>query len=411
MLVAGCGDDPRPAPERELPAGDFLLTGVRIFDGTATVAADTVRVEAGMITEVGRGLPAGDLPVHDAAGATLLPGLIDAHVHASADGLRDALRFGVTTVLDMATNPDQLADLIPARHSTAPTDLADIWSAGHLITAPGGHGSQFGPVPTLAEGDDPAEFVADRLAEGSDYIKIIMEAGDAYEGITYVPLTTQQVHELIAAAHDHGVLTVVHIGSRSAAVDAVDAGADVLTHSPADGLLSADQIERLQATGVPMIATLSVSAASACGPEPERLTADPRVRPLLSKQQEDSFAWEPFACFPEVREPVFANTAALHEAGVPLLAGSDAPNPGTAAGATLLDELGLLVEVGLTPTEALTAATTAPAEVFGLTDRGRIAPGTRADLLLVDGDPTGDIDDIFEIAGLWKNGHPIDRTP
>ena len=72
-------------------------------------------------------------------------------------------------------------------------------------------------------------------------------------------------------------------------------------------------------------------------------------------------------------------------------AGTDAPNSGTAHGASLHGELQLLVEAGLTPTEALAAATSAPAAAFHLTDRGRIAPGLRADLVLVEGDPTADI--------------------
>ena len=101
----------------------------------------------------------------------------------------------------------------------------------------------------------------------------------------------------------------------------------------------------------------------------------------------------------------------LHAAGVPVLAGTDAGNPGTTHGATLHEELALLVAAGLTPSEALTAATALPARTFSLADRGRIAPGLRADLVLVDGDPTTNIDATRAIVTIWKNGYVVDRTP
>jgi hypothetical protein len=99
----------------------------------------------------------------------------------------------------------------------------------------------------------------------------------------------------------------------------------------------------------------------------------------------------------------------LKAAGVPLLAGSDAPNPGTAHGVSLHRELELLVKAGLTPLEALTAATSTPARIFGLADRGRISQGLRADLVLVSGDPTKDVLATRDIVGIWKAGVPFDR--
>jgi hypothetical protein len=99
----------------------------------------------------------------------------------------------------------------------------------------------------------------------------------------------------------------------------------------------------------------------------------------------------------------------LFEAGVPILAGSDAPNPGTAHGLTMHREVELLVKAGLTPQAALTAATAAPARAYGLKDRGRIAQGLRADVLLVSGDPTTDITTTREIVGVWKGGARVER--
>ena len=99
----------------------------------------------------------------------------------------------------------------------------------------------------------------------------------------------------------------------------------------------------------------------------------------------------------------------LAAAHVPILAGTDLGNPGTAAGASLHGELEYLVEAGLTPVQALIAATSAPADSFRLTDRGRIAPGLRADLLLVDGDPSTDVLATRNILAIWKGGVMYDR--
>jgi imidazolonepropionase-like amidohydrolase len=100
----------------------------------------------------------------------------------------------------------------------------------------------------------------------------------------------------------------------------------------------------------------------------------------------------------------------FHSAGVPLLAGDDAPNPGTAHGPGVYEEIDLLVQGGLTPAEALNAATALPAKIFALNDRGRIAPGLRADLLLLDGDPTQETRALRRVARIWKNGYEVERT-
>jgi hypothetical protein len=99
----------------------------------------------------------------------------------------------------------------------------------------------------------------------------------------------------------------------------------------------------------------------------------------------------------------------LHEAGIAILAGTDAPNPGTAYGVSMHRELELLVASGLNPAAALAAATSVPAARFGLEDRGRIERGLRADLVLVAGDPSQDILATRAIVAVWKNGYRLER--
>ena len=93
-----------------------------------------------------------------------------------------------------------------------------------------------------------------------------------------------------------------------------------------------------------------------------------------------------------------------------LLAGTDPPNATVVHGASLHRELELLVQSGLTPTQALTAATQSASEIFRLNERGRIVPGRRADLLLVRGDPTRDITATRDIVHVWRSGVEFDRT-
>jgi imidazolonepropionase-like amidohydrolase len=99
----------------------------------------------------------------------------------------------------------------------------------------------------------------------------------------------------------------------------------------------------------------------------------------------------------------------LAAAHVRILAGTDAGNPGTAPGISMHGELEYLVTAGLTPEQALAAATSVFADTFHLTGRGRIALGLRADLVLVNGDPTADITATRDIVEVWKQGIPVNR--
>ena len=100
----------------------------------------------------------------------------------------------------------------------------------------------------------------------------------------------------------------------------------------------------------------------------------------------------------------------LRDAGVPVLAGTDAPNPGTAHGASLHGEMERLVGAGLTPAQALAGATSETAAAFHLSDRGRIATGLRADILLVDGDPTQNIRATRNIVQVYHQGVEVKRA-
>ncbi len=395
-------------------ANDFIVRNVRVFDGGRVLSNTSVLVIDGRISAVGAKFDAPkDFPSIDGSGKTLLPGLIDAHTHSWGDATRDALRFGVTTELDMMGDVGRLSALKNKRESLARTDEADLWSAGAAVTAPGGHGTQYGmKVPTLAADGDAAAFVAARVGEGSDYIKLIVEDMSAYSATMRIPTIAEtQTKSAIAAAHQARKLAVVHVSRLGEGKSAIAAGADGLVHifgEPGDAAFFASA-KKNKAFVVP---TLSVLATMAQTGEGRALGEDARLKPWLAAAQIDSLK----ATFgsatpkPAILADAIANVRALHAAGVDILAGTDAGNPGTAHGASMHGELELLVRAGLTPSEALAAATSVPARRFGLADRGRIAVGQRADLLLVDGDPTRDILATRAIANVWKNGYAVARV-
>lgn len=405
------------------------ITNARIFDGDTVLEATTVVLGGQTITAVGGPVPTGATVV-DAAGATLLPGLIDAHVHTTVKSLRDALRFGVTTELEMMGHwtPEQRREVDEA------DDLADIRSAGMGISAPDGHPSELmgGPPPgdegevaggehsdadggghgfVMPSASTPAEavaFVEQLVATGSDYIKVMIEEGSVLASPGLPMMTNETLVAAVDAGHRHGMTVIAHALTLQATEQAIAAGVDGLAHLFIDRPHTAQIIEAIAASGTFVTPCLSLTS-SIMGNTGKLLAQDPRVAVKLSPQWlavlSSSFNTYPQGNF----DDVLATVAALHVAGVDVLAGTDVSMPvpslgGLAHGVSVHHELQLLVAAGFTPTEALQAATATTARRFGLTDRGRVQPDARADLLLVDGDPTTDITSTLSIRDVWRRG-------
>ncbi|MDP9192760.1 MAG: amidohydrolase family protein [Acidobacteriota bacterium] len=389
------------------------IRNVRLFDGTRVVPNATVVFRDGLIVAAGANVktPEG-AQVVDGTGKTLMPGLIDAHTHVYGPALERALRFGVTTELDMFTSVATLKEQKAEQAAGNVAARADIFSAGTLVTVAGGHGTEYFPIPTFTPGGNAQAFIDERIAEGSDFIKLVYEDGKPF-GLDFQSLTKEDLRALIEATHKRGKLAVVHISSLTGARTAIEAGADALVHLfgnvPPDAELG-KFIATHRAFVVPTLTVIESTTGVASG---AALLDDARLKPFLAPEE----ARQLRAAFPKRSTSTlkmanaFATVKQLKIAGAPILAGTDAPNPGTAHGVSMHRELELLVEAGLTPVEALVAATSAPAAAFRLKDRGRIAPGLRADLLLVDGDPTKDIAATRGIVTVWKGGVALDRRP
>ena len=346
------------------------LTNVRVFDGTKVCEPSTVVID-------------GDLIGHDATGAhevdvnghILLPGYIDAHVHLDGpENLEKMSHAGITTAFDMGTWPSSL--LTTLRHKLGSTDIR---SAGIPATSPGSIHSHIPGRPAEMLVSNPTEatqFVADRVAEGSDYIKVIAD----------IPGPDQStLNALVAAAHNHGKLVIAHAVTYEAAIMALEAKADVLTHAPLDKPLGEAEISPMKKTSCFVVPTLIMMKETA--------------KNLAGKRPGLDYA------------NANATVGAWYRAGIPVLAGTDSNRAaGVPAniphGESLHDELRLLVEAGLSTVDALRAATSLPAKHFGLHDRGVVAPGRRADLVLLTADPTEDIQNTRKIKQVWCGGIP-----
>jgi imidazolonepropionase-like amidohydrolase len=347
------------------------VTNVRVFDGRQLLPLGTVVIEAGRI---GRDGVASE--VIDGEGGVLLPGLIDAHVHLhDRHTLEQLAGFGVTTAFDMACAPPELVDSL-----RAVPGLTDIRSAGTPAVAPGSLHSRIpgtGQRGLIGGPDQAARFVADRIAEGSDYIKIIVgNPGLSHDQATLDALT--------AAAREHNKLTVAHASSYLAVQLAQRARVNVLTHVPLDQALDEAAAATAIADGRILIPTLAMMEGVVAQSAP------------------------PGADYAAARQSV----SVMYRAGVPILAGTDAnAAAGLPAaishGTSLHHELELLVDAGLSTVDALRAATSRPAHYFGLADRGVIEPGRRADLVLIAGNPLHDITATRSIRRIWCGGAEV----
>jgi imidazolonepropionase-like amidohydrolase len=383
------------------------IVNAKVFDGTKSRDWTSVRFADGLITDcsVVSAAREGD-EVIDAAGGTVLPGLIDAHVHLVPGALAQSLTFGVTTVLDMFSKSDQVAKA--KEQAGSRPNVADVRSSGVGATAPGGHPSMiYGPFPTLTAPSQAEQFVAERIAEGSDYLKIISGTGGLWPS-----LDNETVKALVTAAHARGLVVVAHVSSTAGVEQVVTAGVDVVAHVPVDAELDRALAERMAETEIVVGPTLATIENTLGKPGGAAVAGDPHPAEALGEARECRPTSGPREWRGQQIPPYSQaenNVRRLADAGVTLLAGTDAPNPGTMFGASLHRELELLVRCGISPAQALAAATTEPARAFGLPDRGRVATGQRADLLLVSGDPLTDITKTRAIKRIWRAGTPCDR--
>jgi imidazolonepropionase-like amidohydrolase len=405
-----------------------VLSGLTLIDGTGSAArADvSVVIEGAVIAEVGPADTVATTPrdeVYDLRGMTLLPGLIDCHVHLrsnagrrpqdvhlwnmltsaeeqtlhAAANAREALRSGFTTVRDTAGSlPEVAVKHVIDEHVL---DGARVVASG-LVGMTAGHGDMFCPA-TLdekrmwapADGvDECRKRVREYARMGVDLIKICtsggtLSIGDKTEWRNY---TDAEIDAIVDEAHALDLRVAAHAHTRAGIEAALRAGVDTLEHGSD---LDDDLIELMLHQDTFLCPTLSIS---------EFMTEHGRRRGLSAEHLDKA---------ERLRERRLTSVRRAHQAGVRLISGSDSSN--TLRFGSHARELELLHEqVGMTPMQALVAATSTAADALGLGARtGTVAPGMWADLLLVDGDPLADLSllgDRRRLRAVFREGRAVD---
>lgn len=392
----------------------FIIKNVRLYDGNKLIENTDIEINNGKVLAIGQPIQSKPkVKEIDGKGKTLLPGLIDAHTHVYASALSDALIFGVTTELDMFTHPDEVAKYSPNRENIDNNSVADLFSSSYLATAPGGHGTEYGfEIPVLTSVDETKDFVENRILEGADYIKIVYNAKEAKR--QHFPSISKEIlKELIAQTHAHDLLAVVHIDNHISAQHAIELGANGLVHGFLDQVIDDKLVALMKENKAFMIPTLSVLAGLSQLGSAKQLLKNKWVTPFIKSQQKQQLS----AAFPDYGKPKqgYKNTQIsvkkLTDAGVAILAGTDAPNPGTTHGISLHEEIQRLVGAGLSNQQAIHSATGAATQFFPVGDRGTLKVGGMASMILINGNPFADISLTLNIEKIWKNGHLIQRIP
>jgi imidazolonepropionase-like amidohydrolase len=344
----------------------LAVVGVAVFDGGGgpprpgqTVVAAGGRVErVGPAAEVE---PPPGATVVDGTGCTLLPGFVDAHVHLDFYPPAVVLAGGVTTVRDLGWPAGRLAALAEA---AAPPGAASprLLAAGQIVTVPGGYPTRapWAPPGTARPVDgvgEAAAAVAELADAGAAVVKVAL---DDRVGPT---LPAAVLAAVVTAAGERGLGVTAHVGGAAEAAKALAAGVGELAHWPFDPRPLPDPLVDRLAEAMVAVPTLHID------PSPARRAG---VRRFVAR-------------------------------GGRVVYGTDLGNQGPPPGVDT-EELRLLVEAGLTPGQALAAATAGAADHLGLAGAGRVAPGAPADLLVVEGDPLADLAALARVRLVARDG-------
>jgi imidazolonepropionase-like amidohydrolase len=454
VSLAGCiGQEPNSpilVAAIEMANQPVVVRNVAVFDSESlqVIPHQNVRISGTVITAIEpykEGEVIDDAQIVEGEGATLLPGLIDMHGHIMAstgpswvtaspnpeDNLRAYAYAGVTTVFDPGDSSDEAFE---RRRRVADGELVGprIYTAGKIITDPEGHPRSvvdaLAPAwiswllkPQVATGvataDEARAAVDERADAGADAIKVVVDSIPLDASI----MSEATLRSLVDQAHERGLRAVAHIGTTADAVMAADSGIDLWIHGVYKERIPEDMVAKLVAYDIPMVTTSEVFDRYGRALQ-GALDPTPLETEMLSQEKIASFYPPPegfdlgalaswITLMEETRTVRLDNVQRLHKAGVTILAGSDTQS-GVFPGAGLHRELATLVAAGLTPAEALRAATLSPARYLSMStdpDAGIVAVGKRADLILVNGDPTQDITAISDIREVMLNGKLLKR--
>jgi imidazolonepropionase-like amidohydrolase len=437
-LIVGSASIVMYSQSRSPPSAAVLYEGARLIIGDASAAIDSGAfvVQNGRITALGRkgavAAPSGAARV-DLTGKTVMPTMVNAHAHFgyerfsraagealpenfTPENLLDHLQreafYGVGTANDGGSAPvalslqfqlDQAARNFPA--------AAQYWFNAGIVPPNGG------PDSILIKGTRPLHAnyevlrapearaaVQDVLAKNIKQVKIWLgDRGGSYPAMPY------QVYDaVIDEAHKNGIKVHAHATTLRDQKDALRAGVDVLVHMVQDVAID-DELSTLLKEKRPYWATVI-----ALGDRSDVCDQDPFFTQSLSdKIVADIRAT---SCNPNVNaalreERLKQNFMKMIDSGARLILGTDAGiRPGTAFGSSDHHEIAHWVQMGLTPAQAIIAATSRPAEALGLNDIGTLGEGKSANFIVLDANPLDDIRNTRRIASVYLRGALLDRN-
>jgi imidazolonepropionase-like amidohydrolase len=398
-----------------------MLVRGRLIDGTgappieegAVLIRDGRVAAAGPAAAVAGRAAAGEVEL-GGSGLTVLPGLVDAHVHLmmatwsehergvdpasvsrsslrGARNARDALAHGVTTVRDCGAwhrGIFELRTLVDGGELPGPRMVL----CGSALATTGGHGPT---VSVQADGDAGVRAATRaQVSAGADFIKVMATGGTATPGerTEDVQFTRAELTAIMDEAHRRAKRVAAHCSCLAGAQAALDAGVDTIEHGiELDDALCARMADR----NVFLVSTLALTHLEASS-DPETGGIPPWTRERAKR-----------AC---VLQLASFQRARTH--GVPIAIGTDADGLTHRLGSGMLPELEWVVRAGVPPLEALQAATLGSAQALGWSDRiGSLEPGKLADLVLVHGDPVADLRALRRVALVLKGGEVVHRGP
>ncbi len=401
------------------------ITGARVIDGSGSPARiETVIISGNRIVTVSdhAEIPAG-AHIIDAAGETLLPGLFDLHTHLNSSGtdaaddlgkvLKAYLVCGVTTVNDYSVYGEMVAPL-RAMQSSGVLVGPKVNFAIRLGT-PEGHGAEFGwgdyftqLVSTPAQAHAAMKRI---LPYKPDVIKVFTDGWRYGRGADLTSMNVQTLSAIVEDAHKAGLKVFTHTVTLRGAKIAARAGVDVLAHGVGDTPVDAELISLLKKSGTGYVSTLATYEPPTDRALSPRLMAllDPEDRQFAQRETERYSAAPPNPAIMQRWHFLQENIRRLSAAGIPIGLGTDAGVTETYHGWSTLHEMELLVDSGLTPMQAIVAGTGTSARLVGEdNDRGTIAPGKIADLLLVKGSPDQNIAEIEQTSAVFQGGKQLD---
>lgn len=381
-----------------------------LFDGTSAISDAAIVIEGGDVTWVGKRSRAPKTPKGEKSrsvrpgGSFVVPGLINCHSHLTLDGSADfdaetrqseaaaalkafrnarlTLRSGVTTVRDLGANGSMVVELAQQIERGA-LEGPRIIAAARGITITGGHGLE---LSRIADGADAVRGATrEQVAVGAAVIKLFSTGGVLGEGAgpELAAYTPEETRAAVDEAHRAGIRITTHAHGAEGMRIAADAGVDSIEHAT---LLDKQTIQLIKAKNVALVPTFSALRRILDNSSALPAKVMERARIVATKHQD--------------------GVRAAHKAGVRIAAGTDAGTPFNTHERFAL-ELVYLTEAGLSPTEALAAATRVAADVVGRPKAGRIAAGSWADLLFVDGDPLRDLAVLQKPKAVWVRGAPV----